>query len=167
MVCTVRDPQRRIKDLNPTLTETVWKCDTSQHPVTAGETGVVGRSGAADPHGHVVCSGVNSSRPVTGRSRGIKSACDGTARFGACGQDGEAAGLVPAVLHPSGEPVFYSHSSARTPYQSMFWYSPSANWLSRCVPSCVKPRDSRSRWEGSLNSNTRASIRCKPRWSKP
>ncbi|PSQ00844.1 hypothetical protein BRC89_01245 [Halobacteriales archaeon QS_4_70_19] len=34
-----------------------------------------------------------------GRSRGIKFACDGTARFGTCGQDGEAAGLVPAVLH--------------------------------------------------------------------
>ena len=98
---TVRDPQRRINDRNPTLTEPVWKCDTSRHPATAGETGVVGRSGAADPHGRTERSGINSSRPISGRSRGIKFACDGTARFGTCGQDGEAKGLVPAVLHPA------------------------------------------------------------------
>jgi len=28
-VGTVRNPQRRIKDRNPTLTETIWKCDSS------------------------------------------------------------------------------------------------------------------------------------------
>jgi cation transport regulator ChaC len=42
---------------------------------------------------------VNSNRPVTGRSRGITFACDSTPRVGTCGQDGEAAGLAPAVLH--------------------------------------------------------------------
>ena len=90
---TVRNPRRRINDLNPTLTEPVWKCDTSQNPrLRRGETGVVGRGGAADPHGHTECSGVNSSRPTVGRSRGIKFARDGTARVGTCGQDGEAAG---------------------------------------------------------------------------
>ena len=92
-VGTVRNPQRRIKDLNPTLTEPVWKCDTSQNPrLRRGETGVVGRGGAADPHGRIGRSGVNSSRPVSGRSRGIKFACDSTARFETCGQDGEAVG---------------------------------------------------------------------------
>ena len=97
---TVRNLQRRIKDLNPTLTETVWKCDTSRHPATAGAAGVVGRSGAADPHGRTERSGINSSRPISGRSRGIKFACDGTARFGTCGQDVEAAGLVPRGTSP-------------------------------------------------------------------
>ena len=62
-------------------------------------TGVVGRGGAADPHGRTVRSGVNSSRPVSGRSRGSTFACDGTSDCWVCGQDGEAAGLVPAVLH--------------------------------------------------------------------
>ena len=99
-ICTVRNPQRRIKDLNPTLAEATWKCDSSQNPrLRRGATGVVGRSGAADPHGRTERSGVNFSRPISGRSRGIKFACDGTARFGTCGQNGEAAGLVPAVLH--------------------------------------------------------------------
>ncbi|PSP36492.1 hypothetical protein BRC63_08435, partial [Halobacteriales archaeon QH_10_70_21] len=46
-------------------------------------------------------SGVTSSRPTVGRSRGSTFACDGPARFGTCGQDGEAAGLVPAILHES------------------------------------------------------------------
>ena len=101
-VCTVRNPQRRVKDLNPTLTATVWKCDSSQHPrLRRGATGVVGRGGAADPHGRTERSGVNSNRPISGRSRGIKFACDGTPQFGTCGQNGEAAGLVPAVLHVS------------------------------------------------------------------
>jgi len=99
-VRTVSNSQRRIKDFNPALTETGWKCDSSHHPrLRRGATGVVGRGGAADPHGRTGRSGVNSSRPISGRSRGIKFACDGTARFGTCGQDGEAAGLVPAVLH--------------------------------------------------------------------
>jgi len=89
-----------IKELNPKqLPAVARKCDTSQTPATAGETGVVGRGGAADPHGRTGRSGVNSSRPISGRSRGIKFACDGTAHFGTCGQDGEAAGLAPAVLH--------------------------------------------------------------------
>ena len=52
-------------------------------------------------------SDVNSSRPAVGRSRGIKFACDGTARFGTCGQDGEAAGLAPAVLHGTSLEVAY------------------------------------------------------------
>ena len=98
------NPQRRVKDLNPTLTETVWKCDSSQNlRLRRGATGVVGRGGAADPHGRTERSGVNSSRPISGRSRGIKFACDGTARFGTCDQNGEAAGLAPAVLHVSAQ----------------------------------------------------------------
>ena len=89
-----------IKDRNPKqLPAVARKCDTSQNPATAGATGVVGRGGAADPHGRTECSGVNSSRPILGRSRGIKFACDSTARSGTCGQNGEAAGLAPAVLH--------------------------------------------------------------------
>jgi len=52
----------RIKDLNPKqLPAVARKCDTSQHPATAGETGVVGRGEAADPHGRAGRSGVNSS----------------------------------------------------------------------------------------------------------
>ena len=95
-VDTVREPQRRGKDRNPTLTETSWKCDSSQNPrLRRGATGVVGRGGAADPHGRTERSGVNSIRPTSGRSRGSTFACDGTARFGTCGQDVEAAGLVP------------------------------------------------------------------------
>ena len=89
-----------IKDLNSKQLPAVAKgCDTPQNPATAGETGVVGRGGAAGPHGRTGRSGVNSNRPIAGRSGEIKFACDGTARFWACGQNGEAAGLVPAVLH--------------------------------------------------------------------
>ena len=110
-VCTVRNPQRRIKDRNPALTEATWKCDSSQNPrlrrgvVRKTEsfvitkifdfrttTGVVGRSEAADPHGRIERSDMDSSRPISGRSRGIKFACDGTPRFGTCSQDGEAVG---------------------------------------------------------------------------
>jgi hypothetical protein len=37
----------------------VWKCDSSQDPAAMlGAMEVVGRSEAADPHGHAVCSGV-------------------------------------------------------------------------------------------------------------
>jgi hypothetical protein len=91
-----------VKDRNPKqLPAVARKCDTSRNPATVGETGVVGRGGAADPHGRIGRSGVNSSQPISGRSRGIKFACDSTARFWACGQNGEAAGLVPAVLHQS------------------------------------------------------------------
>ena len=39
------------------------------------------------------------------RSRGITFACDGTARVGTCGQDGEAARLAPAVLHVADDGV--------------------------------------------------------------
>ena len=100
-VDTVREPQRRGKDRNPTLTETSWKCDSSQNPrLRRGATGVVGRGGAADPHGCTERSGVNSIRPTSGRSRGSTFACDGTARFGTCGQDVEAAGLVPRGTSP-------------------------------------------------------------------
>ncbi|ERH10255.1 MAG: PAP2 superfamily protein [halophilic archaeon J07HX64] len=43
----------RIEDLNPKQLPAVAKrCDTSQNAATADETGVVGRGGAADPHGH-------------------------------------------------------------------------------------------------------------------
>jgi len=44
-------------------------------PAVGGETGAVGWGGAADPHGRTGRSGVNSSRPISGRSRGIKFAC--------------------------------------------------------------------------------------------
>jgi putative MATE family efflux protein len=90
-----------VKDLNPKqLPAVAGKCDTSQNPrLRRGATGVVGRGGAADPHGRIERSGVNSSRPISGRSRGITFACDGMARFWACGQNGEASGLVPEVLH--------------------------------------------------------------------
>jgi len=89
-----------IKDLNPKqLRGVARKCDTSQHPATAGATGAVGRGGVADPHGRTERSGGNSSRPISGRSRGITFAYGGTTRFGTCGQNGEASGLVPEVLH--------------------------------------------------------------------
>ena len=39
-------------------------------PAIGGATGAVGRSGAADPHGHSECSGVNSSRPALRGDRG-------------------------------------------------------------------------------------------------
>ena len=59
-----------IKDRNPKqLPAVARKCATSQNPATAGATGVVGRGGAADPHGRTERSGVNSSRPILGRSR--------------------------------------------------------------------------------------------------
>ena len=98
-ISTVRNPQRRVKDLNPTLTETIWKCDSSQNRPLGVRRELSWAGGGPDPHGRTERSGVNSSRPISGRSRGIKFACDGMARFGTCGQDGEAAGLVPAVLH--------------------------------------------------------------------
>ncbi len=89
-----------INDRNPKqLPAVARKCDTSQHPATAGETGVVGRGGAADPHGRTERSGVNSSRPGSGRSRGIKFACVHPSGSGRHGQNGEAPGLVPEVLH--------------------------------------------------------------------
>ena len=127
---TVRNPRRRIKDLNPTLTEPVWKCDTSQNPrLRRGETGVVGRGGAADPHGHTECSGVNSSRPTVGRSRGINSPATARPGLGRAVKTAKPRGrprersslvmtrrlrrlepLVPAVLHvgsDDGYPTYY------------------------------------------------------------
>ena len=102
-VDTVRTQKRRVKDLNPTLTETIWKCDSSQNPrLWRGATGVVGRGGAADPHGRTERSGVNSSRPISGRSRGIKFTCVHSSVSGRHGQNGEASGLVPEVLHGLG-----------------------------------------------------------------
>jgi hypothetical protein len=113
------------EDLNPKqLPAVARKCDSSQNPrLRRGvvrktksfvitkifdfrtTTGVVGRGGAADPHGRTERSGVNSSRPTVGRSRGITFACDSTARVGTCGQNGEAAGLAPAVLHDFDEAI--------------------------------------------------------------
>jgi len=102
-VDTVRTQKRRVKDLNPTLTGTIWKCDSSQNPrLWRGATGVVGRGGAADPHGRTERSGVNSSRPISGRSRGIKFTCVHSSVSGRHGQNGEASGLVPEVLHGLG-----------------------------------------------------------------
>ncbi|RZV06098.1 hypothetical protein BDK88_4053 [Natrinema hispanicum] len=90
-----------IKDLNPKQLPAVARNAT---PLKTRVFGVVrqelsGRGGAADPHGRTERSGINSRRLVTGSPRGIKFACDRTARFGTCGQNGEAAGLAPAVLH--------------------------------------------------------------------
>ena len=50
--------------------------------------------GGLHPHGHAVCSGVNSNRPIPGRSRGIKFTCRCSATI-----DDEASGLVPEVLY--------------------------------------------------------------------
>lgn len=90
-----------IKDLNPKQLPAVARNAT---PLKTRVFGVMrrelpGRGGAADPHGRTERSGINSRRLVTGSPRGIKLACDRTARFGTCGQNGEAAGLAPAVLH--------------------------------------------------------------------
>ena len=65
-------------------------------PAVGGETGAVGWGGAADPHGRTGRSGVNSNRPISGRSRRIQFACG----YGAVQTlNGEASGLVPEVLH--------------------------------------------------------------------
>ena len=40
------------------------------NPATGGVTGVVGRSGAADPHGHNECSGVNPEPTHLGKVEG-------------------------------------------------------------------------------------------------
>jgi hypothetical protein len=101
-VKTVSNPQRRIKDFNPALTETGWKCDSSHHPcLRRGATGVVGRGGAADPHGRTERSGVTSSRPTVGRSRGMTFACDGPAwpGLGRAVKTVKPRGLAPAALH--------------------------------------------------------------------
>ena len=100
-----------INDRSPKqLPAVARKCGTSHNAAGAGETGVVGRGGAADPHGRGERSGGNSSRPISGRARGIKFACDGTTRLGTCGQDGEASEacprgtshvMLPAQLLPS------------------------------------------------------------------
>lgn len=57
-----------------------------------------GGGGAADPHGRIGRSGVNSRRPH-GSPRGIKFACVCPSAFRAFRQNGEASGLVPEVLH--------------------------------------------------------------------
>ena len=101
-VRTASNPQRRIKDSNPALTETGWKCDSSHHPcLRRGATGVVGRGGAADPHGRTERSGVTSSRPTVGRSRGTTFACDGPAwpGLGRAVKTVKPRGLAPAALH--------------------------------------------------------------------
>ena len=50
--------------------------------------------GGLHPHGHAVCSGVNSNRPIPGRSRGMKFACRCSATL-----NGEASGTSPEVLY--------------------------------------------------------------------
>jgi len=94
-----------IKDLNPKQLPTVARNAT---PLKTRVFGVVrwelsGRGGAAAPHGCTERSGINSRRLVTGSPRGITFACDRTARFGTCGQNGEAEGLAPAVLHATNQ----------------------------------------------------------------
>ncbi len=90
-----------MKDRNPKQLPAVARNAT---PLKTRVFGVVrrklsGRGGAADPHGRTERSGINSRQLVTGSPRAITFACDRTARFGTCGQNGEAAGLAPAVLH--------------------------------------------------------------------
>ena len=81
-------------------------------------TGVVGRGGAADPHGRTERSGMNSSRPISGRSRGSQlphperlrrsegGACTPARQVGltrsksACSAGPDASGnLIVGVLH--------------------------------------------------------------------
>ena len=90
-----------IKDLNPKQLRAVAR---NAIPLKTRALGVVrrvlsGRGGATGPHGHNGCSGVNSNRPISGRSRGIKFACVHPSVSGQHGQNGEASGLVPEVLH--------------------------------------------------------------------
>ena len=127
---TVRNPHRRITDRNPPLTETVWKCDTAQNPATVSATGVVGRGGAADPHGRRAFGcGFQPTHP--GKPRGITFACDSTTRFGACGQNGEAAGLAPAVLHrKSSSRVRSSFVTLTTPLSHSDWMKGLSNTCS-------------------------------------
>ncbi len=58
-----------------------------------------GRGGATDPHGHSECSGGNSSRPISGRSRGIEFTCVCPSVSGRHKQNGDASGIVLEVLH--------------------------------------------------------------------
>ena len=90
-----------INDLNPKQLRAVARNAT---PLKTRVLDVVrrvlsGRGGATDPHGHTECSGVNSNRPISGRSRGIKFACVHPSVSGRHGQNGEASGRVPEVLH--------------------------------------------------------------------
>ena len=58
-------------------------------PAVGGETGVVGRGGATDPHGHAECSGVPiPAEHESVRSRGIQFTCGG-------GQTVKPRGLPP------------------------------------------------------------------------
>ena len=63
-------------------------------PATAVRRESSGRGGATDPHGHAVCSGVNSSRPIW-EGRGELNSPAGAVLT----QDGEASELDPEVLH--------------------------------------------------------------------
>ena len=92
-----------VKDLNPKRLHAVARNAT---PLKTHVLGVVrrvlsGRGGATDPHGRT--EGVRVLIPADFEGRrsrgGIKVACDGTARVGTCGQNGESSGLVPEVLH--------------------------------------------------------------------
>ena len=69
-------------------------------PATAVRQELSGRGGATDPHGRY--RGVRVFIPadrVSGRSRGIKFICVYPSVSGRYGQNGEASGLDPEVLH--------------------------------------------------------------------
>jgi len=60
-----------VNALNPKqLPAVARKCDTSQTPATAGATGVVGRGGAADPHGRCGAFGCEFQPTLLGKGEG-------------------------------------------------------------------------------------------------
>ncbi|ERG97852.1 MAG: hypothetical protein J07HQX50_01882 [Haloquadratum sp. J07HQX50] len=85
-----------VKDLEATA----GSCEKTRHLLTstAGETGVVdlGRGRSRRPS-RIRRSDVSSSRLISGRSREMKFACDGTARV--LGRAVETMNVVLAVLH--------------------------------------------------------------------
>jgi hypothetical protein len=86
-----------IEDLNPKQLPAVAR---NAGPLNIRAVGVVrrvlsGRGGAADPHGRTGRSGVNSSRPVPGRPRGIEFACGRTSSFGRADKTAKPRGLSP------------------------------------------------------------------------
>jgi len=77
-----------VEDLNSFAgRSTVWKCDSSQNPPLAVRRELSWAGGGPDPHGHAVCSGVNSSRPIW-EGRGELNSPAGAVLT----QDGEASG---------------------------------------------------------------------------
>jgi len=87
---TGRVPRGRpkISDFRERARAVLSLCDSSQNPLLAVRRELSWAGEGPDLHGHAVCSGVNSSRPITGKVEGIKFACGGCA-----GLDGEASGL--------------------------------------------------------------------------